>query len=35
MPVGRSTAIVQPSVLSLPFAVEELVPDFVAALAGS
>lgn len=35
IPIGRSTAIVQPSALSLPFALEELVPEIAGAIAGS
>jgi len=33
-PVGRSTSMVQPSALSLPFALDKLVPEFAKALAG-
>ena len=33
IPVGRSTSMVQPSALSLPFALDELVPEFAKALA--
>ncbi|MGH3566479.1 MAG: hypothetical protein ACRDRH_10690 [Pseudonocardia sp.] len=34
-PVGRSTSMVQPSALSLPFAVDELVPQMVQAFASN
>jgi len=34
IPVGPSTSMVQPSVLSLPFALDELVPQMATALAG-
>ena len=34
IPVGLSTSMVQPSALSLPFALDELVPELAKALAG-
>jgi iron complex transport system substrate-binding protein len=34
LPVGQSTSFVQPSALSLPFAVDELVPQMAQALTG-